>query len=248
MNVRLYLNVVTGVLVSLLLVGCASAPMSGGALYYPNKPQVFLANADIGQAKGVAMGAAVTKGWKIIQGGDDTLILQRPLNAAAAESLSPGSSLATTPPVVEVRSQFFPRQGGVDVVLDAQAVVHRGTEEEHREDFTEAYRPELTRSLESLRIAWGESRQRIASAIPPLPAGQTPPEESSEETDGATIVEGCCCCAPPDPCRHGVGRFAGTRDRWTSSRRVQVGGVECRTAHLGAGNHDGTHGIGGPIE
>jgi hypothetical protein len=189
-------------LVGALLLGCASAPMSGGPVYDPELPQIFLANAEPDQVMGVAMGAAITNGWKIVESKDSMFVQQRPLNAAAAEAIAPGASLATLPAVVEVRSQFFPRMGGVDVVLDAQAVVHRGSEDERREDFTETYRAELMQSLGSLRQAWSETRQRIASAIPPLPpeSGEQQPEEAEGGTAfaAATQVDTAVASAPQD--------------------------------------------------
>lgn len=169
-------------LAGLLTVGCASSPMSGSsdARYDADKPQIFLPDAGVQEVKGLAMGSAVSKGWTLAESGDDTLILQRTLNAAAAESISPGAGLGPLPPVVKVRSTFFPRMGGVDVVLDAQVVTQRGGEQEKREDFTDSYRPELMRSLASLRKAWDESRWRVASAIPPLPTTQPVSQDELE--------------------------------------------------------------------
>ena len=164
---------------ALIVVGCATTTgpvlQPSGARYDPNKPQTFLPGASVDQAKGVAMGAAVSKGWSVLQSTDDTLLLQRMLDAAAAESSLPGASVAPLPPVVQVRSSFFRRDMGVDVVLDAQVVTGRGTEQEKSVDFTENYRGELTQSLASLRQAWDTTGSRVASAIPPLPTSAAPP-------------------------------------------------------------------------
>jgi hypothetical protein len=154
-----------------LLAGCASTPSTDttDARYDPNKPQIFLANARVEHVKGLAMGAAATKGWSLAEVGDDTLLLTRPLNAAAAESIAPGASLTPQPPRVEVRAVFFPRLGGVDVMLDAEVLLFQGGDKEKREGFTDSYRPELMRSLAELRAAWSESRALVADAVPPLP-------------------------------------------------------------------------------
>jgi len=135
--------------------------------YDPDKPQIFIPNARVEHVRGVAMGMAKSKGWTFVDSTDDTLLLQRPLNAAAAESIEPGAGLGPLPAVVEVRTQFFPRLGGVDVVVDAEASIHRGTDREERVDFTETYQGELMRSLASLQRAWTESRARVVAAVPP---------------------------------------------------------------------------------
>jgi hypothetical protein len=161
---------------ALIVFGCSSTGPgfpSAGVRYDPNKPQAFLAGATVEQAKGVAMGAAVSKGWSVVQSSGETLVLQRDLNAAVAESISPGASVAPVPPVIEVQSTFFQRDMGVDVVLDAQVVTGRGTDQERKVDYTENYRNELTQSLNSLRQAWNSTGSRVASATPPLPTSGT---------------------------------------------------------------------------
>jgi hypothetical protein len=162
------------------MAACATSFSSGGARYDADKPQTFIPHAELAQAKGVAMGSAVTKGWTIAQSTDDSFVAQRTLNAAAAESVSPGASLDPLPAQVEVRSTFFQRDGGVDVLLDAQVITGRGSDNEKRQDFTESYRSELTRSLNSLQQAWRDSGRRVASAIPPLPTKEVVAEQAIE--------------------------------------------------------------------
>jgi hypothetical protein len=180
----------------LILVGCATTTglVSSGARYDPNKPQTFLPGATVDQAKGVAMGAAASKGWSVLQSTDDTLLLQRVLDAAAAEGNLPGASVAPLPPVVQVRSSFFRRDLGVDVVLDAQVVTGRGTEQERSVDFTDNYRQELMQSLASLRQAWSTTGSRVASAIPPLPTSAAAP--SSPAAAGAASAGGEAAAVP----------------------------------------------------
>jgi len=177
--------------VALLAVGCASTlTSSGGARYDADKPQTFLPNAKVEQVKGVAMGSAVSKGWTLVNSSVDTLVLQRNMNAAAAESISSGAGLAPLPSVIQVRSSFFPRQGGVDVVLDAQVITGRGTDKEKRDDFTESFRPELMRSLTALRKTWNESSWRVASATPPLTTPEPVPDDALELDTSAAVTDG----------------------------------------------------------
>jgi hypothetical protein len=201
LNWRLLLAMQAFGLLGLFLGGCASAPEKGAAAQYdPDKPQIFIPSAQVAHVKGVAMGTAKSKGWTFVESTSDTLVMQRPLNAAAAEAIEPGAGLDPKPAVVEIRTTFFPRLGGVDVVLDAQVLVHRGTDNEKRMDYTEDYRPELTRSLTSLRSAWNESRTRVVSALPPLGTHATQDDGSDAPTseDGAPS-ETSYDAGAPDP-------------------------------------------------
>ncbi len=149
----------------MLMTGCAttdpSAPSDGR-----NRPQTFLAGAEIAQAKSVAMGSAVSKGWTIVQSSDNRLLVGRPVDTTSAESLvgAPVTSAA-----LEVDTDFLKRQGGVAVLVGAALVANKGTKSEVKVDFTDRYTNELSQSLESLRRSWLENRSRIASATPPLP-------------------------------------------------------------------------------
>jgi len=157
---------------AMLIAGCATSPttrVSDIPRYDSTKPQVFLPGANVEQAKGVAMGSAVTKGWEIAKtSSGQTLVLERRLNAASADALVPGSSLGTTPPRIQVETNFFPRGQGVDVVVGATLVSSGGKEGEQRQDVTESYRPDLERSLASLSSAWSRSGGQVASATPPI--------------------------------------------------------------------------------
>jgi hypothetical protein len=170
-------------IIGVLVTGCASGPSLMS--YDANQPQTFLAGAEIEQAKSLAMGSAVTKGWKIVESSDNRLLVRRAL-PASAESYS-GET-------VEVQTDFFQRPEGVDVVVKA-TVISRGEKGEKRADYTETYREPLNQSLNSLRRSWDENRWRIASATPPLP---TKVAETAE--DGAQgepqALEGAQTAAP----------------------------------------------------
>jgi hypothetical protein len=210
----LHLSLLALGLATFLVAGCASGPGTlGDASYDRDKPQTFIPNAKVEHVRGVAMGMAKSKGWSFVDSTDGTLVMQRPLNAAAAETIEPGAGLDPEPALVQVRSSFFPRQSGVDVVLDAQVMVHRGTGEEKRIDYTEEYRPDLMRSLTALRTAWNESRGRVASALPPIPSpwaqqstASTPaPEDAAAETGTARATVAGEPTGPP---------VAPPRDAW----------------------------------
>lgn len=179
MNLRVFFNLLVLCCLLLALAGCASSPRSGqgaetadatvsaAAAPDPNKPHLFFSGGDIQQVRGAALGAAVTQGWKVEETAGESLILQRNLDSTAAEALAPGASRGPLPPVVEVRADFFPRPGGVETQLGAQVITQRGTSKETRQDYTDAYRNELSHSLATLQNAWHEAGPRIAKALPP---------------------------------------------------------------------------------
>ena len=179
MNLRVFFNLLVLCCLLLALAGCASSPRSGqgaetadatvsaAAAPDPNKPHLFFSGGDIEQVRGAALGAAVTQGWKVEETAGESLILQRNLDSTAAEALAPGASRGPLPPVVEVRADFFPRPGGVETQLGAQVITQRGTSKETRQDYTDAYRNELSHSLATLQNAWHEAGPRIAKALPP---------------------------------------------------------------------------------
>lgn len=198
---RVLLNLLVLGSLLLALAGCASSPRSGygaetedaiagdAAVPDPNKPRLFFSGGDVQQVRGAALGAAVTQGWKVQEtSGDNSLILMHNLDSSAAEALAPGSSRGPLPPIVEVRADFFPRPGGVETQLGAQVITQRGTPKEMRQDYTDAYRNELSHSLAMLQTAWHEAGPRIANALPPTGGFQdsTPTEGQVAATSAPT--------------------------------------------------------------
>lgn len=150
-----------------LLGGCASTPVgpSEAAFDIGNKPQMLIQGAVRSDVKGLAMGAARSKGWTIVKSTEDRLVVQRPVDASAASA--PGVHASTIPPVVEVTSAFVQRPDGVLVGLGAELISQpSGEKAPKRQDYTETYRDALTRSLESLRSNWAANHQRVASSTP----------------------------------------------------------------------------------
>ncbi len=179
MNFRGLLNLLALCGLTIVLAGCASSPRSGqhadsedalakSAIPDPNKPNMFFPGGNIQQVRGAAMGAAVTQGWEVKKAGRDSLILQRDLDDVAAENLASGASRGPLPPVVEVRTDFFDRSGGVNVQLAAEVITARGTNKEKRQDSTTTYRNELMHALSILQNDWREAGPKIANALPPI--------------------------------------------------------------------------------
>lgn len=162
-----------------LLTGCAgnqTLSEGSGTFDFSNRPQLLIAGATHSDVKGLAMGAARSKGWTIIKSTDDLLIMQRPLDPAAPSAVALGAAGSVVPPVVEVTAAFRDQSGGINVALAAALITQPpGEKASKRADYTENYRDALTQSLESLRANWAANRQRVANAIPPL----SPPPETA---------------------------------------------------------------------
>ncbi|MBK1644962.1 hypothetical protein CKO25_09920 [Thiocapsa imhoffii] len=172
------------VALGLLQIGCAVSPTTTDTDLRPSmtslehKPQLFFPNAKTQEVKAIAMGAARSRGWAIVESTDDRLVVQRPLD--------PGSPLAqrmaTTVGDVEVTSYFVDERGGVKVALDAAILspTPSGTSPT-RIDATEAARPALMESLESLHASWSQNRGRVARAAPPIGGARTAEDDGDED-------------------------------------------------------------------
>jgi hypothetical protein len=165
---------------TVLVGGCATTGSLGPA-YTLNGPKTLLPGADVQQAKSLAMGSAVSKGWKIVETSDNGLLMRRALDTAIAESLV-GAPVRNAS--IDVRTGFIQRQEGVEVVVGATVIAERDGKEPETMDFTDSYKNELERSLASLRSSWEENRWRIASATPPLPT--TEAASAHDDTQGVT--------------------------------------------------------------
>jgi hypothetical protein len=162
---------------TLLAAGCASTPGlpdDPAVAFDRDAPRTLLIGAEVDQARAVAMGAAVDKGWRIAESSGQRLVVQRPLSAAAAESVAPGSSLAPVPPRVEVTTGFIPRPDGTEVLLMADVLTADPKGDAVRRSFTDTYRAELEQSLGSLRRAWETASWRVVGALPPVPEPAPP--------------------------------------------------------------------------
>ena len=149
--------------------GCAGTPTAPSESTWDvaNRPQMLMPGAVRSDVKGLAMGAARSKGWTITKSTEDRLVVQRPVDPGSAAAAALGASASAIPPVIEVTSAFVQRSDGVLVALGAELVSQPpGEKAPTRVDYTETYRDALTRSLESLRSNWAANRQRVAGSTP----------------------------------------------------------------------------------
>ena len=180
MKFRLFAVVLLMVYALSMFGGCASTP-TASSWDIGNRPQMLLPGAARSDIKGLAMGAARSKGWSVTRSTEDQLVMQRPLDPSSPTAVALG--VGSSPAVIEVTSLFLEQSGGVNVVLGAELVsTPPGEKEPVRTDFTETYRDALNQSLESLRASWSDSQGRIARAVPPLHVWDDEKAEAAPDT------------------------------------------------------------------
>ncbi|NEV64415.1 hypothetical protein [Thiorhodococcus minor] len=159
----------------MLLTGCAGTPTGeslgpeSGSPPLPGDfarlPQTTLPGATADEVKLTAMGAALSKGWRIVKTGPGRLIAQREVDASLVASSGSGPLPGAT---LEVTSFFVQQGGSVDVATRAEVVSPAvAGQPARRMDVTETYRDALEQSLRSLSATWASNRARIARATPP---------------------------------------------------------------------------------
>lgn len=196
MNLRPVMTICCLAALGLLQAGCASNPTTGSADMQPrsfevgDRPQMAFPGATRAEVKALAMGAARSRAWTIVESTDDRLVAQRPLDPSSPSARALGPSATAPGSLVEVTSYFLDDRGGVKVALDAVVVSPApAPNPPTRIDATETFRPSLEESLRSLQATWSRDRARLARAAPP--AGGIPGEErATAGTDTALTDTG----------------------------------------------------------
>ena len=150
-----------------LLSGCASLQTTPETVDTSNYPQIVIPGATLQDVRGLAKGAAQSKGWNIVKSQDDLLVVQRPLDPSSPTVAALGDTKGTTTPVIEATTVFREEPGGILVAVGATLIAQAAASKPpKRTDYTNNYRDALTQSLESLRANWVANRQRLANSTP----------------------------------------------------------------------------------
>ncbi|NCA71482.1 MAG: hypothetical protein EOM91_15605 [Sphingobacteriia bacterium] len=194
MNLRSIIGIGALAVLAALQGGCASAPSSQQAVIAPaafeigSRPYASFPGGSRAEVKALAMGAAKSRAWTIVESTDDRLVMNR-----VVDSRSPlGQEIAAlglpSGTLIEVTSHFLNEGGGTTVALDA-ALVATLAGEPTRTDYTETFRPALTESLNSLRESWTQNRARVARAAPPLGAATASAAQDGAGEDGIAQLD-----------------------------------------------------------
>jgi len=148
-----------------------------------DKPQIWLPGARLAEVKSIALGAAHSKGWTLVSEEAERIELERPMDPASPQAIALGVD-GVTEPVVKVTGFFAEGGGGVRVALDASVRTEGADAAGQGVDWTQAYRADLMRSLESLRSNWSANQERVAAALAARRSeSQSPPLESDAQVD-----------------------------------------------------------------
>ena len=186
------------------LGGCAGTP-DGDTRNWDasNRPEMLMPGAVRSDVKGLAMGAARSKGWTIVKSSDDLLVMQRPLDPASPSAASVGAASSVIPPMIEVTSAFIEQADGVKVALGAEAITQAPGEK-----LPKAYR--LHRDLSG-------SPESIAG----VPAGQLDRQSPTTRNRGSALTRAIgrrSASGLPDCQQRPTGPHLGRRGRCRRAR------------------------------
>ena len=163
-----------------LLLGARSGCLSAeGLAVGGERPGIFLEAANIYQARGLAMDAALSHGWGVIERGPTFVVFETYLEEPAV----PGPPEDTPPPftLLRIRADFIRQPAGVNVYLFAQEVWFPRDSREWIADVTQLYRPNLRRALQSLQTRWDSFRWGQDPAV--AEDGELPSGEDGQQVD-----------------------------------------------------------------
>ncbi|WPL16154.1 hypothetical protein Thiowin_01101 [Thiorhodovibrio winogradskyi] len=132
---------------------------SHGALANPplstyEPPRVYLDQANVPRAKGLALDAALTKGWQVAVSQRDHSVFETLIHES--RDVGGGADAPPVPVLLRIRADFIRDAGGVLVSLAATEIRSPGTRAEVQRDVTQNYRVNLENALGSLRQQWEE--------------------------------------------------------------------------------------------
>lgn len=166
-------------LVAMLAAAGLAAAASDG------RPGVFLQGATVPRAKGLALDAALIKGWRVARTERTSVVFETYLDEPA--SMGPPGAVAPDRTLLRIQADFAQTPVGVNVYLYAEEIWYPGAAKEWASNVTPHYRPNLANALSSLQAQWTE----IAGERSPAPPG-TP-----TASDGAPKVRTSPLTAPP---------------------------------------------------
>ena len=130
-----------------------------------DRPGIFLQGASVPRAKGLALDAALIKGWHVAQSEPNHVIFEITLEEPA--SIGPPNAIAPEQTLLRIRADFVETPAGVNTYLYAEEIWYADTPKEWVTDVTPRYRGNLANALSSLQTQWA----KIVKAKPGNRAG-----------------------------------------------------------------------------
>ncbi len=133
-----------------------------------DRPGIFLEGASVPRAKGLALDAALIKGWHVVETERNHVIFETILEEPA--SIGPPNAVAPDYTLLRIRADFVETPAGVNAYLYAEEIWYAGSSKEWSTDVTPQYRANLTNALSSLQSQWEKTARTRPNAAPSGPA------------------------------------------------------------------------------
>lgn len=154
-----------------------------------DRPGIFLERASVPRAKGLALDAALIKGWHVVETERTHVIFETILEEPA--SMGPPSAVAPDHTLLRIRADFVETPAGVNAYLYAEEIWYAGSSKEWSTDVTPKYRANLTNALSSLQSQW---EQTVRSRPAKDASGQT--SGTATRADGAASAPAIATMQP----------------------------------------------------
>ena len=148
-----------------------------------DRPGIFLQGASVPRAKGLALDAALIRGWKVALSEPSFVVFETKLDQPA--SIGPPNALVPDQTLLRIRADFVQTPAGVNAYLYAEEVWYAGSPKEWIDNVTPQYRENLNNALSSLQSQWSEIAKTTTRANP----GSSRPSNRSDNQPGAASAK-----------------------------------------------------------
>ena len=159
-RLRLVAAFVTACIAGLSIIAPTVAAAPG------DRPGIFLEGASVPRAKGLALDAALIKGWHVVETERNHVIFETILEEPA--SIGPPNAVAPDYTLLRIRADFVETPAGVNAYLYAEEIWYAGSSKEWSTDVTPQYRANLTHALSSLQSQWEKTVRTGPNAAPSI--------------------------------------------------------------------------------
>ncbi len=129
-----------------------------------DRPGIFLEGASVPRAKGLALDAALIKGWHVVETERNHVIFETILEEPA--SIGPPNAVVPDYTLLRIRADFVATPAGVNAYLYAEEIWYAGSSKEWSTDVTPQYRANLTNALSSLQSQWAKTTRTRPTKVP----------------------------------------------------------------------------------
>ncbi len=152
---RRYASLTVVLFVATVSIAGLSAAIPVSAAAEGDRPTTFLEGASVPRAKGLALDAALIKGWRVAETERTYVIFETTLEEPA--SRGPPNAVVPDRTLLRIRADFVSTPAGVNTYLYAEEVWYAGSSKEWSTNVTHNYWANLTNALASLQTQWAKT-------------------------------------------------------------------------------------------